>query len=547
MSVGIEQQPVVPLIRPRSTSSRWLAAGLVLGLFLIFWLLHNPYWVRHGDSEVFLSIARNLAAGEGYRFNGQPVAFVPPGWPLVLAGVMKFTASLSILKLIPMAATIGFLLISYFLLLRVATPLIAAMCIITTALLEPVFSLGFLFFSDSLFALIVTAGVWTALKISDGKSSWAWIALLVGLCVLSVMVRWAGLPFFAYVGAAVLHGELKPRWNRRWIAFGLSALATVLTFLMLRAMLRVDESQLDPRYDSFVAGHYSMLSQTADDDTYATRIVRFGEWIGGLLWRPMQTYRFSRALDNAAGWGVSLLLLVVVVRACARRQWVWLGGGLYLVALGINWPDPMSRYIIPLAPFILYGTYEAITTLTTRLARTDNLRLLTLNAFFAGILAINGVLYLMHVAVLRSGNFYEAWQGGAHKQLIDAAAYLRRVPPGDYEIAISGKTVNFGRTFPETDGFRRALNFLTARNIVTMPFDLCREPDPAVVRWLTEHNVRYYLYQPPIQLVEHFRPWTDDGQRLPDGSWRLYEITNGNPRRIIPPPTGDWPREVQGL
>ena len=72
-------------------------------LVAIFLALHNPYWIRHGDSEVFLSLARNIAGGQGYRFNSQPVAIVPPGWPLVLAAAMKFTTSLALLKLLPMA------------------------------------------------------------------------------------------------------------------------------------------------------------------------------------------------------------------------------------------------------------------------------------------------------------------------------------------------------------------------------------------------------------------------------------------------------------
>src|SRR5437870_9809723 len=61
---------------------------IILALYL---LLQNPYWVPAGDSELYTAIARSLARGQGYQFNGDPVAMVPPGWALIMAGVMKIT------------------------------------------------------------------------------------------------------------------------------------------------------------------------------------------------------------------------------------------------------------------------------------------------------------------------------------------------------------------------------------------------------------------------------------------------------------------------
>src|SRR6185295_11272654 len=55
----------------------------IASLICIYALLQNRYWVPSGDSEVYISIARNIARGDGYTFNGQPVQMVPPGWPVV--------------------------------------------------------------------------------------------------------------------------------------------------------------------------------------------------------------------------------------------------------------------------------------------------------------------------------------------------------------------------------------------------------------------------------------------------------------------------------
>ena len=37
----------------------------------------NPWWVPTGDSEVYLTTARNLLAGRGLVFNGEPMAVAP--------------------------------------------------------------------------------------------------------------------------------------------------------------------------------------------------------------------------------------------------------------------------------------------------------------------------------------------------------------------------------------------------------------------------------------------------------------------------------------
>ena len=127
-----------PLIVSGSRAARRLSVAVALLLLVIYALLQNPYWVRFGDSELFISTARSLARGEGFRFNGQPLGIAPPGWPLVLAGALKLTTRLLWLKLIPMASVLGFLWLGYVLLRRFTTPLIAALCILTTARLAPV-------------------------------------------------------------------------------------------------------------------------------------------------------------------------------------------------------------------------------------------------------------------------------------------------------------------------------------------------------------------------------------------------------------------------
>src|SRR5688572_18514557 len=102
---------------------RWIFLATMGVVTVMFLLLQNPYWVPAGDSEVYIAVARSLVTGEGFRFNGQPVAMVPPGWPVALAIVMWFSPSFLVLKLFTMCCMLGALAITYWICRRWVSPL----------------------------------------------------------------------------------------------------------------------------------------------------------------------------------------------------------------------------------------------------------------------------------------------------------------------------------------------------------------------------------------------------------------------------------------
>src|SRR5215207_8224447 len=118
---------------------RWFFLGTMSVITVMFALLQNPYWVPAGDSEVYISVARSLVRGEGYRFNEQPVAMVPPGWPAAMAVVMAVTPYFLPLKLLTMTCMIGALAISYWVCRRFVSPGWAAFVILLMATLSHVY------------------------------------------------------------------------------------------------------------------------------------------------------------------------------------------------------------------------------------------------------------------------------------------------------------------------------------------------------------------------------------------------------------------------
>ena len=74
-----------PAISESSLLPRVVGWMVLVGLGILYvWGVRQPEWFA-GDEAYYVGLARSLAAGEGFTFNGQPHAIYPPGFPLALA------------------------------------------------------------------------------------------------------------------------------------------------------------------------------------------------------------------------------------------------------------------------------------------------------------------------------------------------------------------------------------------------------------------------------------------------------------------------------
>jgi hypothetical protein len=69
------------------SSPRLVAAGLLSAA--CFCLTVNSSWNATPDGALYLALGESLARGKGYLFNGEPHTFVPPGYPLLVAGAAR--------------------------------------------------------------------------------------------------------------------------------------------------------------------------------------------------------------------------------------------------------------------------------------------------------------------------------------------------------------------------------------------------------------------------------------------------------------------------
>lgn len=595
MTAAATVPPYATRARPTALSTDWLYCGIATGaLLLMYLLLQNPYWVPGGDSEVYTSIARNLLVGKHYTFNGQPVSMVPPGWPWFLAAAMKISPTFLLLKNLTMLCMLGSLSTSYFICRRYAPPAISLIAILLTGILSYVYQLTFWLHSDALFCLTSALSLLLALQINERPKSAYWrIALLVVLCGVNVMVRWAGLLTWLTVAAALLDGTYRPRLNRLWITLILSGAVTFATFGTLRRALRVDKATIAEmeKYggqnmgegsgdtgpavivkgtDNTVSKQYELFNPAAGGVRgIIGRFLGWGNWYSYLLWQPFRIGHANNLVGlfgQLVGWIVlGSLITIAIIRGRFFGQWIWAVILIYSLALAVNWPRPNARYLVPIAPLILLGVLLFFSWVAETYGARGGIKALNLGllgGFVATLIICNGALYACDVWVARSSNqFYAKYEAGLESDLISAAKWLNDHNVGEGQVAVCQRYVNLGKIGNSWLGLR-ATSLLTNRAIVAVPSRYTKYGDPRsydpFLAWARSPgiNVKYVLFQPDVSpwRVFHFRmAWLQKAMTKQDvvdtgAGWRLYAIPEkGDAERISIKPTDGWPTRVPGL
>jgi hypothetical protein len=596
-------------------------------MLAFYGLLQNPYWVPGGDSEAYTSSARDMALGMGFRFNGQPVAMFPPGWPAAMAAVMKVSPYFLPLKLMTMLSMAGALAIGYWIARRFVSPQRAAMVILATAIVSHMFQCTFWLMSEGLFCLVSAASLLVALQISQGRRE-AWrIALLALLCAGAVMVRWAGVVGLGLVAAILVSGSIRqmlaiPAWmalmaligigvtgglgaagwaaaggaaiyvaytavawkpwqHREFAAAAIVALVTFGTFFALREILEVTPEEAAASAEFGGAGEivdqeivatadeqatkgYDIVTGSKGGGGYRGRVLGWGRWFSFFYWQPFRAAAGNVALNlmaNLLGWVLIALLLITAWAAARRRQWLWLALVGYCGILAANWPNPNSRYLVPIAFLLTLGIVLAADQLIAWAASERARRVVrgALYVFIGSVAVCNIALWAVEVRIARASDFYASYEAGLNQNLITAARHLyERGDVGDKQIAVSGKYRNMNRQRYSPYGLR-AMSLLTGKAIVSVPNRyVTRDGRPTVTlnRWLYKRGIRYYLAQPPVSpwRVWHFRvPWWQEYRTgMPveemESGWQMYRVDGAEEaRRVHLPPSRGWPRRVPGL
>ncbi|MFZ5866663.1 MAG: ArnT family glycosyltransferase [Thermodesulfobacteriota bacterium] len=151
--------------------TRKLGIALVACVIAQFLLIVNGSWTATPDSALYLSLARSLASGQGYVFNGEPHTLVPPGFAAILAGASTLFGE-SFLTYRGLMAACGLLtaLAGYLLIRRLCGANAALLVGGAFAVNHVLLGNSTLMLSDVPFALSCLLGLHMAL--CAGSSSW---------------------------------------------------------------------------------------------------------------------------------------------------------------------------------------------------------------------------------------------------------------------------------------------------------------------------------------------------------------------------------------
>jgi hypothetical protein len=196
-----------------------LVIGFALLLVPVYWIaLRAPAVGLYHDDAVYLTTAKALATGQGYRVISLPDEIpqtkYPILFPLTLATIWKlsphFPDNTFLLKLVPFFFGLTWLALSYRLLRSEAVPRnVALVTLLLTAASPIVMYLHVTLLSETLFAMLCTATLLLLRKIEQGRAGLLSECGAGALAGLAILTRTAGLPL-------VLAGAVVLLWKRGW-------------------------------------------------------------------------------------------------------------------------------------------------------------------------------------------------------------------------------------------------------------------------------------------------------------------------------------------
>lgn len=337
----------------------WVFRIVILLIGLVYLASISPNWYPTSDSALYLMLGDNLADGEGYTLWGKPHVHVPPGFPLLLAGLQligidSYVAMNSIMVMLALCA----LTCCYYALREMVSPIFAKCLFCLVAFSHVTHHTSVCLLSDIPFMCIVWLGLWCQLH---GLRTGKW-TLETGsiLLLLSCCIRIVGVPIAMGAAVGLLLQATSISRRRIWANTG----GTMLLILMttLTAVVYVFFKEHSNALPSYL-GSLSKYGAKFWESGFAQPIWNFVETA------PELSTLLTGQEHPALGYVVVLLWLPIIVGAvtCWRRGQRFGVSVIacYLMSLLLFKPL-VARYLLPVSPLILWYFIEGMRWLSER-------------------------------------------------------------------------------------------------------------------------------------------------------------------------------------
>lgn len=569
-NVSIPEMAVAPVVSaPAGAADRRWFAALMLVLGALYGCLYNGYWLPGGSDDVYyLAVARNMARGLGFQWQGVPPLNIPPLWPAVLALAMKITPSMALVQALPLVLTWTAAGVWYWVLRRVVSAPRAFVAMLTAGLLYRWFSGAVHAYSEGLFSLLLGTSLLMALQIREGRRLTWRAPLMVAAACAMVLTRWSGVFAFPLLAGALFSGKMLPALDRATILGAILGIAMAVSYVLPRQWVRHDIAAVaatQPLAAAAVKSEQDRLKRMFEGErqVYIMRGVNAGAWMTAMLWPP-ETAGMGPVVAHGAnivGWSLLVLLGWLTWQQGRGRQWLWLGAMIYVATHVLILNKPVGRYLAPLAPLLVLGIWQALH-LAGRLRYAGSAYVAggAIVVFFVTTLAANVPVWGISAYVSRSPRFTSLYLAGEYERYLSLWTYLRDRGLQDGQLAIGAGARPRGQASSGARNVRfmqRMTDWFLDRRLSVPPPKLARKLPPrseALLIWARQQGVRYYLYRPweqPARAWHLRRPqrsrWRPTTEPVTPAYFELYEVTPGGFQRIELPPASAALDRVPGM
>ncbi len=522
-----------------------MVAAAVLALAQV-----NQHLILASDNSSYVVLGQALALGRGYVMVNEPTApamnLYPPGYPLLLAGVLRTTGAVAApmqaivaMKLIAVLFYLACLPVLFALVHRRHGNALAALTTLLFAVNPPVVQLATEILSEMPFVFFTLVGVYLLERFTVGVGAAAPAAapstrrallpliLAAAALIAAYYMRTAAM---AILAAAPLYLLLKRRW-RAGLALGITLVILALPWFLRSSAPPTPETPFFAR--SYI---HQVLALAPYSDQTATPLDLLGRVIGNSLsyaTRILPEAMFPHvsrlgSLAPAASAVIAILLLLglaIEIKRGLRFSELaviayWLSLSLFVWVLGF-------RYIIITVPFALLYLLAACAWLAHRLAALlagaapgrDRLRLAAVIAvacvLAASTLAVNLRRAERNLRVTRNQTLAQVYADNPEwTRYLDSAAWLAQHTPAD-AVIMSRK--------PDL------LYLLSARRTVEYPYT----QDGAILSATLRANRVSYILEDAFTWTRTSETYLAPAMRSLPGS---FSLVNETP----PPQTRIW-------
>jgi len=341
-------------VRPR-------LAQLVAALIVLLYLAGvSPQWYVTPDSALYLMLGENLAQGAGYTLWGKPHVHVPPGFPLLLAGLELGGGDMLRLNLMMSLLGLATLLACYLTLRQLTAPRLAVLVTLAVAVSHPWHLATLRLLSDMPFTLLVWLGLYCYRRRVPSGALWPEVGTL---CLAAgCWTRVAGFALLAGASAGlVLRSFVVPdraRLRTQAGALLLLGAATLAVFYRYHQQATQDEAM--PSYGAYLAS----AAERGSHEWIAIPLAHFGQSGRSLA------YLLTGQQHNVLGHTLNLCWLPVIAGMglhWRRGNYVSLGACAGYLGANLLVVEMIPRYLVPVAPLLMLYFAEGCGWLACRL------------------------------------------------------------------------------------------------------------------------------------------------------------------------------------